>query len=228
MNNFEQASPEQIPSNEMVSENLSDSFEKVIENADVLFVLAHGDPPEKKLSKDARIRTLAAVEAVEMRPELQVAFVGGCIEQGDSRNTSRQMQKYFSSRAGELEKKPVVLDKSNNTTGNLEEILDYLSKKENHQFRNVVIASSRYHLKRIEAIKEILGGLEVDCQLVPAESLVEERSKRHQRFLEKYRKSLGYHEAEVLEKVQFLLLKEDVDPARLIEKFRKWRRKSKK
>ena len=187
-------------SSELVSKK--EGASEIIKNTDVVFVLAQGNPPEDKLTMEARLRTLAAVEAKKINPNLQIVFVGGHVEK--FKTTSQQMKDYFVVKSGS-EEEVVTLDESNNTVGNINEVMKYL--EEHRNLKNVVILSSESHLSRVG---EILKDSAQKYNLVPMDFLVDKRGKRHGELLDKYQKSLASRKEDLMNKVMILYLK--VDP----------------
>ena len=158
-------------------------FRGIIKNSDVLFVLAHGAPPEDKLQMQARFRVLAAVEANKLKPDMPVAFVGGHLEDTKLKSTSNQMREYFEQRASESAKAE-ALDASNNTVGNLEEIAKYM---EGHpELKRFSIMSSQAHLDRVA---KLLEQSRIKFDLVPSEPFVDARSSRHKALLKEFEAS---------------------------------------
>lgn len=203
-------------SSELVSKK--EGVLEIIKSADVVFVLAQGNPPEDKLTMEARFRTLAAVEAKEINPNLQIVFVGGHVEK--FKTTSQQMRDYFIAKSGS-KGEIVTLDESNNTVGNINEVMKYL--EEHKGLKNVMIISSESHLNRVS---KILKDSTQEYNLVPMDFLVDMRSKKHNELLDKYQNSLTSKKESLMNKVMMLYLK--VDPEyKLPEKFRRWSRNRK-
>lgn len=193
-----------------------EKFKETIKNTDAVFVLAHGNPPEDKLTMEARWRTLATIEASKINPDLRIAFVGGHVEKFET--TSEQMGKYFLVRAEKKSEEIAILDKSNNTVGNIKEIVDYL--KDYPELLKVGILSSKSHLERV---CEILKNLEQQYELIPFEPLVEKRSERHENLLEKYKDSWDYNKLKLIDRIMMVYLKLDPEQ-KFVAKFRKWSR----
>lgn len=130
------------------------------------------------------------------------------------------MKDYFVAKSGS-EERIVTLDESNNTVGNINEIMKYLEGHRN--LKNVVILSSESHLSRVG---KILKDSTQEYDLVPMDFLVDQRSKRHDELLNKYQNSLTSRREDLMNKVMMLYLK--VDPEyKLPEKFRRWSRNRK-
>jgi hypothetical protein len=175
-----------------------------------IYVLFHGEPySENGLTQDARLRGLAALELKKLNPNAKIYLVGGGIVEGEGSATSgsEELFDYISKKDPGVSSDIVVLGKSNNTAGNISEIMDYQIKQEESKSQGgVVIISNEYHLKRIEELQKILG---VEGHTFPAEDLVQDRSKHHKKYIETYQHSLVYKKQEVIDKLMFVYLKLD-------------------
>lgn len=192
---------------------------------DRIYVLAHGEP-DQPLSTDSKIRILAAIELAKNNNNAEIYFVGGGLLPGEGTSTSQQMQEYFK-RINQSSKEKVVnktniLDKSNNTAGNIEEILNSIEESpHDDKEMEVAVISNDYHINRIKALLNNYG---VNAETLPAEDAVGNRSSHHKNFVEKYEGSLGYKEKEIIDKLMCVYLK--IDPKQsLVKKYRSWRRK---
>lgn len=188
---------------------------------DRIYVLAHGEP-DRPLSVDSKIRILAAMELAGRNSEAEIFFVGGG-QTGQGKPTSQQMLEYFErinhSSKNRIPNKTKILDKSNNTVANIEEILESLDNKKEET--SIAILSNEYHRDRIN---EILCNLDASASVLPAEELLKKRSTYHKNFVKKYEGTLGYKEKEIIDKLMCVYLK--IDPKQsLVKKYRSWRRK---
>jgi uncharacterized SAM-binding protein YcdF (DUF218 family) len=191
---------------------------------DRIYVLAHGEP-NRPLSTDSKIRILAAMELAKNNKDAEIFFVGGGRPE-EGKPTAEQMEEYFArinkSQKKQLENKTEILDKSNNTVANIEEIIDSLACTPQEKHRAVVVLSNEYHTNRI---KQILDNLGLEAGVLPAEDLLQGRGAHHQKFIEKYEGSLGYKEKEIIDKLMCVYLKFDPEQS-LVQKFRAWHRKN--
>jgi len=181
-------------------------FEETIKNSDALFVLAHGSPPEEKLQPEARFRTMAAVEASKLNPNLRVIFVGGHLDDSRLKSTSKQMQEYFRSLAGGKATLPEFLDASNNTMGNLEEIAKFLERHKD--LERVSLMSSETHLSRAN---ELLKKLDLNFEEVPSEPFVSSRSPKHAELIANFESSPNHMTQRGINRLMLLYGKLDPD-----------------
>lgn len=208
----------------MIENNEYKKIKEIIRKTDIIFVLAQGNPPEEKLTMEAKLRVLGALEAKNINPDLNIVFVGGHVKNFDT--TSKQMSDYFNARI--KNSNTAVLDKSNNTVGNIKEIIEYL--KQHTNFQKIGIISSFSHLKRTS---EILKNLEQNYELIPFEPLVKERrpkiisetgkNLKHKELVEKYEHSWNYNKLKLIDKLMIIYLKFDKDH-KLVRKYRKFTR----
>lgn len=199
---------------ENAEQKAGQEYEEKIMNTDALFVLAHGKPPEDKLMIEARLRTLAAVEASKVNPSMRVAFVGGHVEDEKFDSTSKQMADYFKKKNFE-NKGIVILDRSNNTVGNIREIFEYLEL--HPEIKQVSVMSSETHLNRVQ---KILKQLDVEADLVPSEPFAKQRSKHHKNFVERYQRSFAHRSHQAVDRLMIAYMK--LDPN--YDYVEKWRR----
>lgn len=204
---------------------MPDSIEKKerLNKFDRIYVLAHGEP-DQPLSMDSKIRILAAMELAKNNKGSEIYFIGGGLPE-EGVTTSMQMQEYFErinrSSKDKIANRTEVLDKSNNTAGNIEEILNSIEDSPHNKEMAVAVISNDYHINRIKALLDKYG---VDAEALPAEDVMGIRSPHHKKFVEKYEKSLGYKEKEIVDKLMCLYLKIDPEQS-LVKKFRTWSRK---
>ncbi len=188
---------------------------EIPEDLKEIYVLFHGEPYHEELSFDARLRGLAALEVAETHPDANIYFVGGGVD-GEGRNSgSEKLYQYLLKREPEMAERMKVLGLSNNTAANLEEILS----ASNEGGAKLVI-SSEYHLNRIEELMRTHG---LEANTIPAEAIVEKRSKHHATFVEKYMHSPEYKKKEFVDKLGLLYIKFDPDQ-KLVEFLRKYQR----
>lgn len=186
-----------------------------------IYVLFHGDPSGEKLSYDAKIRGLAALELARNYPDASINFVGGGVTSEDEMSGSKQLYDYLLKRDEKLENRMKVLGISNNTAGNIEEILSALNSNEDQdQKEGIALISSEYHVSRIKAI---MATHNLDASVIPAEKIVRERSDRHKLFIDQYTSSPNYMEKKIIDKIGLLYIK--IDPnQKLVEMLRTYRR----
>lgn len=190
---------------------------------DRIYVLAHGEP-NQPLSMDSKIRILAAMELAKNNKEAEIYFVGGGRPE-EGKPTAEQMSDYFerinASSKDQLANSIHSLGRSNNTVANIEEILNSLACESWDKQKSIAIISNAYHADRI---KQILGGLDLEMNVLPAENLLQKRSEYHNSFVKKYEASLDYKKKELRDKIMCLYLKIDPDESligKLVEKRRK-------
>lgn len=191
---------------------------EILHDTDALFILAHGHPPQDKLEIDARLRVLGAVEAEIINPNLSIVFVGGHVPEGQA-TTSQQMAEYFSARSDSQHVE--VLDQSNNTVLNIEEIIAYLER--HPEIQKISIMAARFQLERIE---KILKNLNLKAELIPYDPLVVGRSNKHEEILEKYEKSLYYKRYQAENALMIAYMKFDPNQ-HLVTKYKDFQRKIK-
>lgn len=186
---------------------------------DAIYVLASGEPTDEKLSMDAKIRSLAALELLKRNKGAKIYFVGGKTEQEKQKAVSERMADYFLKRAAEVGSlsdegdgvQVEILNKSNNTAGNIEEIIDTLEPA-----KRSVVLSNEYHLNRIN---EIMKHYNLGSEVFSAEEALRKRSRHHNKFVERYEDSWEYLKKEATDKLMLLYVK--LDPEQKIVK--KWR-----
>ncbi len=220
---------EKIPVN--LSEGAGVETRETFKNVDALYVLHHGDPKSEEPTMDAKVRTLAALEAAKENREMEIYFVGGMIEGKPS--GSMVMRDYFLKNLRDynrklkkegkeedildIEDKIKVLSYSNNTVGNINEIIDSLPSDKQ---RKIMVLSSDYHLKRVG---EIMQQHDLGGQVYPAEELLRGRSKHHDSFVDRYEKSSPYEVKKIIDGLMLLYLK--IDPEyQLVERWRDFSR----
>lgn len=181
-----------------------------------IFVLFHGNPRNSKLSYDARLRGLAALEIAQQYPDANIYLVGGGMADNKKESGSEKLSSYLSNKmSSEACTKITVLGASNNTDANIEEIIFACLQNNNNDGK--LIITSKYHVDRVRALMQ-RRMLEAD--VVPAEVMARKRSKHHDSFIERYEHSSKYIWKEFVEKLGFLYIKFD-SKQKLIEEMRK-------
>ncbi len=200
---------------------------------DAVYILFNGSPHDEKLSFDARVRALAAVEilkyckehsnggnenddTIKTKAMPSVYLVGGGADKPEE-SGSHRMKDYIVRHGGDDES-IIVLGQSNNTAGNIEEILEHMNKNEHTK---ALIVSNDYHGSRI---KQLLSYYGVSAGVVAAEDCVKGRSSHHEKLLKEYEMSPEYKKKKFIDSVMTLYLR--LDPKqKLVDKVRSFTRK---
>jgi len=158
-----------------------------------VFVLGKGEP-DKPLNYDAKMRCEAVRVFIQGRGLIRVYFVGGKPEKGKGVPVAVQMKRYFDSLTG-LAHLSETLYESNNSFGNVQEIINVAGKK-----NFFWILANDYQLPRFLRIFSKLG---IDQGRVIPISAEQQLMNDPQRIREiwHYRHSLKYKLRIVLEKI---------------------------
>lgn len=144
----------------------------------------------EKLGMDSKIRALAAGKMFEEGLVTQIILAGGKTagEDKSSLSESEGMQEYLLRKFPEISTDSILLEEeSKDTSGNAENTLKIMEK---YKIEGpVVLLTSEEHIKRAVKIFHNYG-LDVK-EGIPAEDQLRGRSTRHNKFIEKLKKSIS-------------------------------------
>jgi len=198
-----------------VKKQLTEDFSSI----NILFVPGKGEPDDKELNYDAKTRCLA-VKEIYWIPESKlekVYFVGGNPEEGGGIAVSQQMKNYSDTIMNPKISNAVF--KSNNTVGNVNEIIG-LAEKQN--LNCVFVLANKYQLPRFLRIFKKQGLDESMVIPIVAEDVLMLNNSYKEEMVKNLR-SFKYKMRIFLEKL--LIIWMIFDPQyKWITKFRKFRR----
>jgi len=181
-----------------------------------LFVLGKGEP-DKALNRDAKMRCMAARMFLKHYGLMRVYFVGGKPERKENTPVSVKMKEYFDSLMG-YPSISEALCESNNSFGNVQEIIDIAGRK-----NSIRILANKYQIPRFIKIFLKLGVNRNQIIPISAEEMLM-RDPKNIEEITKYRNSFKYKLRIVLEKMLTLWMIFDPE-YRIITAWRKIRRK---
>lgn len=109
-----------------------------------LICVFHNVNISNEITYDCSLRLTAAAELAKENPDAVFCFVGG----GGLQPTSgaETMQKFWVNNCQQNNTAIIPLDQSNNTAGNVEEIINFA---QSGNYDEIILISNQYHLKRI-------------------------------------------------------------------------------
>jgi uncharacterized SAM-binding protein YcdF (DUF218 family) len=159
----------------------------------VICILFHVGKKKNRLSEDSKLRLLAGSELAKENEEALVLFVGGY---GLEISGAEMMKNYWKENFSEIRNEYFIMNYSNNTFDNIEEIRKFIIKK-NIPYPGIDIISSMYHAKRLKEISNRLG---IKAVIISAEELLISKNKKIEE-LTRYMDSAGYKKKIFLEKM---------------------------
>lgn len=159
-----------------------------------IYVLFHGDP-NKELSEDSKLRSLAALELLKnSKNDSVIYFVGGKTKMGKI-SGSEKMKTYLSEKCPHISDRLHTLKNSNNTNDNIEEIAKFSqAKKTGH----AVLISSSYHTQRINTFLKKFNLL---LPAISAEEIIQLKGENNKEQIKKYESSFDYLMKKLEEKI---------------------------
>lgn len=151
------------------------------------------------LGVDARMRTIAAAEMYRQGLTSQIIFTGGkTAEQRGIADSEAQLMKEYAAmilrRAGltegEIAQAIILEDQATNTIENIAKVCNIIDQNPD-QYRSLAILTNQYHLDRAQ---ELIGKFNLKAEGFKAEDLLQSRSPKYQRIVERFFASPGYQD----------------------------------
>lgn len=151
------------------------------------------------LGVDARMRTIAAAEMYRQGLTSKIIFTGGrtAERRGIAESEAQKMKEYASfilRKSGlseeEIEKAIILEDKATNTIENIANVANIVDA-EPSQYQNLAVLTNQYHLDRG---RELISKFNLEAEGFSAEDLLESRSPKYQRIIERFFASSGYQD----------------------------------
>lgn len=144
------------------------------------------------LTLDSKIRVLAAGTLAQQGLATEIVLSGGKTAGADNPSEAQEMQRYLLRKFPELKKFPVKLEQlSIDSIENAKNVAGLID-----QNQPAILITNRYHMLRASHNFQKQG---IEIEELPAEQIVSERSKHHEKFIREYLQSCDIKKKEAIE-----------------------------
>ncbi|PJA88568.1 MAG: hypothetical protein CO139_02565, partial [Candidatus Moranbacteria bacterium CG_4_9_14_3_um_filter_36_9] len=157
----------------------------------IICILFHVGKNKNEITKDSKLRLFAGFELAKENRRSVILFIGGG---GLKVSGAELMEKFWIKNFPEIRSDHLVLNSSNNTFDNLNEIRSFL-KKQNILFSEIGVVTNSYHVKRLQ---KIINKLDLKATILIAENILISKNKQCD-DVKKYLNSVTYRRKIFLE-----------------------------